>query len=191
MTSIICLTGVVGSGKSTIANRFSSTAIVVSADAVQFDAVKRAFPFVRDSKELIWDVWSHDPWLLHLNELFHLSLISKYPELHMHDGNIILEGCIVCEEWFRVPLVEEIRKTCNLDSNVVVHHLDLIPPSRVLQEQILRRGNQDDLVPFSDMDFVIQHIYWAKKRTSEGEAWVRFQDAGELETAIRTILELD
>jgi len=189
MTSIICLTGVVGSGKSTIANRFSPSTLVISADEVQFDAVKRAFPFVRDSKELIWGVWSFDPWLLHLNELFNLSLISKYPKLHEHQGNIILEGCIVCNDWFRVPLLEEIMKTCQLDSSVAVHHLDLIPEAELLQEQILRRGNQGDLGPFAEMDFVVQHIEWAEQRTDDDdEKWVRFQDPAELETAIQAIL---
>jgi hypothetical protein len=187
MPSIVVLTGVVGAGKSTVASRFSESAFVVRTDAVQFDAARRAFPFLRKSQEQNWEIWPRDLSTMHINRLFNLSLTSTYPELLQHRGNVIVEGTIICRDWFQAPLIEEIKTICRFNRDVALHRLDLIPTAEVLQQQILARGKPEDLQPFSDIAVVRQHIQWAQERTDEG--WIRFQDSAELESAIREIFE--
>lgn len=187
MPSIVLLTGVIGAGKSTVADKFRSSAFIVRTDALQFDATRRAFPFIRPAQEQNWEAWPQDTTTMYMDRLFSLSLHATHPELSSHQGNIIVEGTIVCREWFHVPLVQEIKKVGQSLANASIHYLDLIPTEVALQKQILARGRPDDVAQFSDIETVRQHIEWAQERTAVG--WRRFDDASDMESAIRTIFK--
>lgn len=186
MPSIILLTGVIGAGKSTVAKKFSPPAFVVHADPFQHDAVRRAFPFVRKEHEFRWEVWPEDKSMMHMNRLFGLSLRSTHERIRGHRGDVIVEGCVICNNWFAEPLIQEIRAACQFRDDVAVHRLNLIPPAEQVLEQILIRDRKHELKEFGNIEGVKRHIGYAEERTKHG--WQHFTDHQSIEATISTIV---
>jgi hypothetical protein len=185
---IIVLTGVIGAGKSTLAKQFCPPALMINADQLQQEAVRRAFPFVKRQREYSWSVWPKDIETMHLHRLISLSLESICEELFQHKGPVFMEGCILSQDWFLSPLLDQIRSICKFPVGTVVRYLDLIPAPELVQRQILERARPTEIEPFSNLEYVKQHIQWATERTQDG--WERYSDPIALAHSIRESLDL-
>jgi hypothetical protein len=186
MSVIIAITGVTGAGKTTIANRFASAVFEIHAAPLLCDAARRAFPFLRHSQQNRWDAWPVNPATMDIDRLLNITLRKAHESLEKNRGPVLVEGCVISQDWFRIPLFEQIRSICRFGPEIAIHQFDLIPPARVLQRQIFKRGVRNQVEKFSDLSYVQQQIEQARRRASTG--WKRFSDTASLELAIRNAL---
>lgn len=122
-----------------------------------------------------------------MNRLLGMSLMSTHDQIYQHRGNVIVEGCILCNDWFSQPLLDEIRSACQFSKDVHIHRLNLIPPAEQVLAQILRRNRIHELDEFGNLKGVQRHIGYAEDRTRNG--WERFSDRESLESSIEAIIE--
>ena len=186
MSLIIAITGVTGAGKTTVANRLASAVFKIHAAPLLCDAAQRAFPFLRHSHQNRWDAWPVNPSTMEIDRLLNITLRATHESLEDNRGPVLVEGCVISQDWFRIPLLEQVRSICRFGSKVPIHQFDLIPPAPVLQQQIFKGGVRNQVAKFSDVSHVRQQIEQAKRRTEFG--WKRFSDTESLELAIRTVL---
>ena len=187
MNSIIAITGVVGAGKTTVAEKFATSAYIVRIDDVQFDAVRRAFPFVKKNDIFNWEVWPRDKTTMHLDKVLAISLRETHPDILEHRGSVIIEGCIVCQDWLMDPLLEDIKTICEFPEDTMPKRFELIPSPERVHQHIVSRNRPHELVAFADMETIKFQIHWAKKRTRK-KGWTRFDTPEKLEQELKKLL---
>lgn len=143
MAKLIFLTGMMGVGKSTLAKRFIDYAYYIHGDAVHVDAARRAFPFIKESQEYSWRAWPQDvQGTMHVTDLLKLSLGKTHLDLRrIHSmSNVIVDGAIFCNDWFRTPFIEALRDIGYAFEEHQTHFICLRPPSDKHYKQILARA---------------------------------------------------
>ncbi len=186
MSNIVLLTGVLGAGKSTIAKAFIPNVYHVSADYVQGRAADRAFPYLRHGKRHSWSVWSskaRENFQMHA--LMYVTLEADCEGLYGWGSDIILEGCILSEDWFREPLLAELMNVANVrDANL--HFLNLLPPAKVAADQARKRNRTNEKEWF-DEQFMAKQIELARARAHD-ERWKTFERSIDVVHVIESIL---
>ena len=133
-----------GVGKTTLAKRFIDHAYYIHGDAVHVDAARLAFPFIKESQEYSWRAWPQDvQGTMHVTALLKLSLERTHLDLsRIHPvGNVIVDGAIFCNDWFRAPFVEALGEIGHTFEETQTHFLFLCPPADKHYHQILKRAN--------------------------------------------------
>lgn len=135
-----------GVGKSTLAKRFVDHAYYIHGDAVHVDAARRAFPFIKKSQEYSWRAWPQDvQGTMHVTDLLKLSLEKTHLDLsRIHSaGNVIVDGAIFCNDWFRTPFIEALGEIGYPFEEAQTHFICLCPPSDKHYQQILMRAERE------------------------------------------------
>ena len=133
-----------GVGKTTLAKRFIDHAYYIHGDALHVDAARRAFPFIKESQEYSWRAWPQDvQGTMHVTDLLKLSLKRTHVDLsRIHTvGNVIVDGAIFCNDWFRAPFVEALGEIGYTFEEPQTHFIFLCPPPEKHYHQILRRAD--------------------------------------------------
>lgn len=163
------MTGVTGSGKSVVARHFSDRATVLHVDLVQ-----RVAGDVLAGDSDSEDVWSWEWWRSRMDqpnfaEAIRSGLIELNPKLDVKTVScLIAEGTILGLAMWRNAFISALR-----DFGVVPVATTLIwldPPPRVLMEQIIQRGRQNQ------RDYTLD-------RAERSQAW--FVREADIEGAIR------
>ncbi len=140
MPRLILVGGASGGGKSKALAALPATVLKIGVDAVLYDAARRAFPFVRQGREHDWAIWPRDPGTIDLPRLLELALMQTVPRCAGYCGNVVAEGAILINDWFRLPFCEALARLGMEVSEAHSECLFLDPPAPVLLEQIHRRA---------------------------------------------------
>lgn len=136
----VLITGATGSGKTTVANRFTNDAFIIHTDFLQKKAFLRAFPYHHPPRG------NGLPTLTRCKD--HLDLPTLLYDCLAHRKRairsakiIIAEGLVLSRKWFEDALVYAIQNivvggTCH------VHRYFLFPPAEVMFEQIQTRARE-------------------------------------------------
>ena len=162
-----------GSGKSTTARRYASHAYCIDADRIQYDAVRRAFPYIKNSRVYSRHAWPRDISTMHVHSLLHISLESVAHRIRDYSGHLIIEGGILSSDWFRESLQAVLLDFGHefADSEVKLLHLDT--PARVVYEHIHERaekieGRRKEKERFPDVQAVRKHNEGYSKSFTKG-----------------------
>ncbi len=120
-----------------------------------------------------------------MNALMYVTLESDCEGLYGWGRDIILEGCILSEEWFREPLLAELMNVANVrDANL--HFLNLLPPAKVAAEQARKRNRTNEKEWF-DEHYMAKQIEVARARALNGR-WKTYERSNDVVHVIESIL---
>lgn len=182
-----------GSGKSTTAREFESTARYIHADILLQDAARRAFPFIKKSRQFSWSAWPRDKSTMHIHTVLHLSLETVSQDLRHYSGNLIIEGSILATDWFRRPL-QEVLPNFNQDfPDSVVKHFHLNPPPATVIEHIQRRAKEKEnrrheAETFPDVESVARHNERYCSRFTK-DIWTVCESNEELDSSLKKFFQ--
>jgi ribose 1,5-bisphosphokinase PhnN len=142
MSRLIFVSGASGGGKTHAVSALPETVFRMHADRLQYDAVRRAFPFVRAGREYDWFVWPRDLSTVDLVRLLDVCLAGLYPGLIAHRGAVVIEGAILVNEWFRAALQHVLIRFGHRFEAADVHCLFLDLPAPVLFDRIHARARE-------------------------------------------------
>ena len=195
MPKLVFIAGMLGVGKSTVARQFESDAFCVHADHIQKNAVKRAFPFLKNGKEFHWKAWPQDTDTMHLDLLLRLAINSVAPGIQDYTGNLIIEGAILSNDWFRVPLRAALCEFGHTfkDSDVRLFHLK--PSVQQIFDNIHRRAceheyRQPETSMLPTVEKVKGHLVGYCGSFTQN-LWTVFESSESLESKMRNLLISD
>lgn len=193
MSSLIFLAGYTGIGKTTISRKYKDRLLSLTGDEIHCDAARRAFPYIRKKDVYNWKAWPRDPQTMHLELLLFATLFSVHPNLREHEGNILIEGAILANKWFRDALISALGATgCRFESNQV-HLLYLCPPAEQVFANIQQRlasskGRDNERKRLRSLEDVAANLE-SYARAVKGEQWQRFSTHEQVHEAIEAILD--
>jgi len=134
MPKLIFVSGASGSGKTETIAAITGPVLKIEVDAIQLESARRAFPFLRSGREYDWFLWPRDPSTIDLERLLELSIAGQVRQLAEHRGDLIAEGAILVNEWFRMPFRRALARLGHsfADADVVCLFLDA-PPALMLE----------------------------------------------------------
>jgi len=192
MASLIFLAGYRGCGKTTILKQYTDQALCIVGDALQEDAARRAFPFIRRPHLYSWKSWPQDPTTMHLELLMFTSLNSVSPNVREHVGPIFIEGAVLAKEWFRNAFTSALGANGKIFSDEDVHLLYLRPSPERVFENIQKRlqnsaGREDERRKLRTLEDVETRLCSYAKAIS-GSKWKHFADSDAVHTELARIL---
>lgn len=191
MASLIFLAGYRGCGKTTILKRYADQALCIMGDALQEDAARRAFPFIRRPHLYSWKSWPQDPATMHLELLLFTSLNSVCPHVREHEGHVFIEGAVLAKEWFRDAFIAALGANGKIFGDADIHLLYLQPSPEQVFENVQKRlrnstGREDERRKLKTIEDVDTRLHsYAKSITRQ--KWKRFDKSEEVHKEIENI----
>lgn len=137
MSKLVFITGINGTGKSTVANEFQDQALVIEVDHIQSSCAKRAFPNSNNSFD--WALFTEnkkEEWSRFLPP----TIIEHSHDIGIHRGHIVAEGAILGLKVFAEAFEEVLASIGHSHDISEVYHFFLNPPADVVFDQIQKRA---------------------------------------------------
>lgn len=190
--SFIFVAGMMGSGKSTIGEKFSEMTFTISSDDVQRKAVERAFPYLTGNK-YAWDAWPKNKKTIRICDLVSECISEDFERIRSMKGGLIIEGSILVQEWFRQSLVKAIQNSCDNTKEWSSHCYLLSLTAEEIYARIKKRarevnGRAKELERFKDLESVRKHKHGYNLSIEDPVIWMERHSSKEIETEVLGLL---